>query len=208
MNKHRSFLLVLALVMIFTCAVSGVLAWLSASTTEVTNTFAPSSIGLALDEAEYDASTNSLKTNRVMSNSGYKLIPGWTLPKDPTVTVSAGSIDCYVFVEITETNNPKNYLDYAVASGWTQGKGTTGANADGVPTNVYYRTVTSSTSAQPFQILADNQVTVLGSLTQTELEAIGNNKPTIQFKAYAVQMYEGYDDAFQPGEAWSHRTGA
>lgn len=195
MNKRKILVLVLSLVLVLTCAVAGVLAWLSAKTETVTNTFAPSTIGLTLDEAEYDAESNTLKTNRVQANSSYKMVPGWVLPKDPTVTVTAGSEACWVFLKVEKENYPDTYLDYTIDSGWTELPGETG---------VYYRKVTSTESAQEFAVLTGDQVTVKSSLTQTELGKLtAATYPKLTFTAYAIQLYTNYNEELPVADAWT-----
>lgn len=196
MNKRKVLALVLSLVLILTCAVAGVLAWLSAKSDPVTNTFAPSTIGLTLDESKYEAETNKLLSDRVQANENYKMVPGWVLPKDPKVTVAADSVDCYVFLKVTKSNEPDTYLTYAIDSGWK-------LLAD--ETDVYYREVTGSKSDQDFAVLADNKVTVKNTLTQTELGKLTDSKkyPELEFTSYAVQMYKNYNVKFTPAEAWT-----
>lgn len=195
MNKRKVLALVLSLVLILTCAVAGVLAWLSAKSDPVTNTFAPSTIGLTLDESKYKAETNELLSDRVQANENYKMVPGWVLPKDPKVTVAANSVDCYVFLKVTKSNDPDTYLTYAIDSGWTSLTDVT---------DVYYREVTGSNSDQGFAVLADNKVTVKNTLTQTELGELTSEKyPELEFTSYAVQMYKDYNVKFTPAEAWA-----
>lgn len=199
MSKRKVFTLVLAVILLLTCAVSGVLAWLSAKTDPVTNTFSPSTIGLTLDEYDYVPATNSLDTTsaRVKANNDYKLIPGWSLPKDPTVTVNAGSVDCYVFLKVEKTNNPDTYLDYTInTANWTAVEG---------QTNVYYKKLTNITSDVELTVLTNNEVTVKSSLTQSDLEALATSgkNPELKFTAYAVQLYKDYNVEFSVADAWT-----
>lgn len=86
------------------------LAYLTSQDT-VTNTFTVGNVKITLDEAEVDAAgkpinkegavvTDLAAANRVTGNS-YKLIPGHTYTKDPTVTVKAGSEESYVRMLVT-----------------------------------------------------------------------------------------------------------
>ena len=83
----RATAMLLAAVMLLMCAIGGTLAWLTAQTTEVNNTFTTSNIGVSLEETTEE----------------YKMIPGWTIGKDPKATVETGSEDCYLFVKVEET---------------------------------------------------------------------------------------------------------
>ena len=105
--KRKSIALLLALVLMIG-AVAGTIAYLTSTTSEVENTFTVGKVKIVLDEAkvtkndttgEFTADTD--KTKRVLANE-YKLVmPGDTLPKDPTVTVLNDSADCYVRAVLT-----------------------------------------------------------------------------------------------------------
>ena len=69
------------------------------STDTVTNTFTVGKVEIKLDETDV---TNP-NGPRVQANS-YKLMPGTTYTKDPTVTVKAGSEESYVRMKVTFNN--------------------------------------------------------------------------------------------------------
>lgn len=161
--KKKTLISIIAVALVLCVSVGGVLAWLTATTNTVTNTFTVGDINLDLNETTGDT---------------YKMVPGNTIRKDPKVTVVANSEDCYVYVKIEKVNNPDTYLDYAIAEGWTALDGVAG---------VYYREVSSSDTAQVFEVLADNTVTVKSTVTKADLNNIGDNKPQLKFTAYAVQ---------------------
>lgn len=83
-GKLLALLVVMAL--LIGGAVGGTLAWLVTKTDPVVNTFTAGDINITLTEPNY-------KTN---VDGKAKIIPGDTIPKDPTVTVLKGSEDCYV----------------------------------------------------------------------------------------------------------------
>lgn len=68
----------------------GTLAWLTAESQEVQNTFTVGDITIKLDET----------TKGDTADGKYKIVPGGKSAKDPTVTVEAGSEECYVYVLI------------------------------------------------------------------------------------------------------------
>lgn len=200
-TKKKTCILLVTLCLLIGCAIGGTLAWLTAKTDKVTNTFTTSDINVELAETDRE----------------YKMVPGWTLDKDPVVTVKAGSEDCWLFVEVTESTEPKlaNYIAYQVdladssknKDGWTQG---TGVDGNGVPTNVYFRKVTgvdTTGDGKSFNVLGagklgdnsatyewkENQVLVLPTVTKEMMEALNQNgatKPTLTFEAYAVQLWK------------------
>lgn len=182
MTKTKNVvLIILAMLLVATTAIFGTLAWLTARTGTITNTFVKGQIELELIETPND----------------YKLVPGNVIAKDPAVWVKPGSEPCYIFVEITKTNDLDSFVNYTVASGWTRlevgatgQEGLTATMLSG--REVYYRQSISYVEAGntnvKFNILADNKVTVPINVTEEELDALGNgNNPTLSFTAYACQ---------------------
>lgn len=182
MTKTKNVvLIILAMLLVATTAIFGTLAWLTARTGTITNTFVKGQIELELIETPND----------------YKLVPGNVIAKDPAVWVKPGSEPCYIFVEITKTNDLDRFVNYTVASGWTRlevgatgQEGLTATMLSG--REVYYRQSISYVEAGntnvKFNILADNKVTVPIRVTEEELDALGNgNNPTLSFTAYACQ---------------------
>lgn len=174
--SSKAFVAMLALVLALGCAVGGTIAWLTAQTPDVKNTFTYGNINIDLTET-------------VPENRQAKIIPGQDIPKDPKVTVKAGSEACWLFVKVVEDGTfVDKKVTYAVDTGegkWTQGDGTN------IPKNVYYREVDATTALAgiTFNVLKDNKVFVSADLTKTEINAIAeaNKTPTLTFTAYAVQ---------------------
>ena len=101
--KKRTVALVLAIVLVFAVAVGGTVAYLT-STASVENTFTVGSVKINLDEAKVTPDGAPVEgADRVMAND-YKLMPGHTYTKDPTVTVLEGSEDSYVRMKVTFNN--------------------------------------------------------------------------------------------------------
>lgn len=160
--KKKTLALVLALTLLVAGIVGGTLAWLTDQTAEVKNTFTVGDINIGLTETTTD----------------YKMVPGNTIAKNPTVTVKADSEACWLFVKVTESTDLKNFITYAIAEGWTALP-----DVDGV----YYREVPASAADQTFSVLADDAVTVKSDVTRTMLETAKTDAPTLTFKAYAIQ---------------------
>lgn len=172
--KKKTLALVLALTLLVAGVVGGTLAWLTDQTAEVKNTFTVGDINIGLTETTAD----------------YKMVPGNTIAKDPTVTVKANSEACWLFVKVTGSTNLKDFITYAIAEGWTALSGVDG---------VYYREVPASTADQTFSVLAGNAVTVKSNVTKTKLETAKTDAPTLTFKAYAVQK----DNIVSASDAWA-----
>ena len=204
--------LLLAVVLVFGCAVGGTLAWLMDTTTTVTNTFTSGNIDITLDEAKVDPDGNFMKgeskvgtlteADRVTSNQ-YQAIPGKTYSKDPTLTVVKGNEKCYLFVKFVQTGNPDTYYTYDFAldndgSGWTKGTGT-----DGVPTDVWYiiveETKADATDDTVFHLLVNDTIRVKDTVTSANMTNASAAK--LEWTAYAVQ-YMNDTTAFTPEQAW------
>lgn len=101
--KKKILAAALAAVLCVGVGIGGTLAWLTATSGTVTNTFTVGDINIKLDEAPLKADgTLDTAAARVNANveDSYKIVPGGTQPKDPTVTVLAKSEKCYVYVSI------------------------------------------------------------------------------------------------------------
>ena len=171
---------IVAVVLVLCCAIGGTLAWLTDTTGSVVNTFTVGDINIELKE----------------TTTNYKMVPGNTISKDPKVTVKAGSEACWLFVKVEKSTNFDGFMTYAMADGWTQGDG------KDIPDNVFYREVPATTADVSFDVLRNNQVQVLNTVTKTQMENIKNNvitAPTLTFTAYAVQK----DNVADAATAWS-----
>lgn len=174
----------LAVTLLIGCAIGGTVAWLTANTAPVVNTFTYGDINIELAET---------------TGTNYKIIPGVNIEKDPKVTVKKDSEACWLFVKVEEAGTfVANKVTYSIADGWTKGDGTN------IPVNVYYREVGAVTADTSFNILAgdtaypDGVVKVSTELTKAEVNAI-TAQPKLTFTAYAVQK-DGIADA---ATAWT-----
>lgn len=180
--KKKSFALLTALALVMGCAIGGTLAWLTDSTGEVKNTFTTSNIEIDLSET---------------TGEEYMMKPGWTIEKDPKVTVQADSEACYLFVKLEKSSNFDDFMTFEMAEGWTELTGVEGV------TGVYYRTVATNVAAQNFQVLKDNQVLVKDNVTAEQMEELNSGTyPTLTITAYASQQYKDNTTTFTAAEAW------
>ena len=171
----RKLIIALALCLALALGIGGTMAYLTAATGPVVNTFTIGNVGLTLEEN---------KGTMVDGKHQFKMVPGNTIEKDPTVTVTAGSENCWLFVKLVKANNFDTYLTYAMADGWTELTGVEGV------AGVYYREVTQSETAQEFAVLANNQVTVRDTVAQSDSFVA----PTLTISAAAIQR-ANIDDA-------------
>lgn len=192
-NRSKALALVLACVLLVGGAIGGTVAWLTAKTTEVTNTFSTSDIGVELKETTKD----------------YKMVPGWTIDKNPEATVTSGSENCYLFVKVDKSDNFDNYMAMAIDSQWTA------LNETNNPGVYYIKIDADSKKDVAYNILgggtatydtieytwADNQVLVHPTVTEKMMDA-ANPQPTLTFTAYAVQLMKNNTTEFTAAEAW------
>lgn len=108
-TTKKLIIAVVALSLALVGVVGGTLAWLSATSKTVTNTFTYGTIKIELEETKGDKQTDgSILFPRVL--------PGAQVEKDPTVTVKAGSEKCYVYVLID--NQLKGSAEYNIMDKW------------------------------------------------------------------------------------------
>ena len=182
--KKKTVVLLLALVLVVGVAVGGTMAWLIDTTAPVTNTFTTSDVDIELAESE---------------NLDLQMVPGFTITKDPTVTVKANSESCFVFVKLEESENFDTFMTYTVADGWTELTGVTG---------VYYREVTAPESDQTFAVIKDNTVSVKSDVTKAQMnELTEDTYPTLTVTAYACQLAKTSTENFTPADAWAQVNG-
>lgn len=198
----KACIVMLAVVMLLGCAIGSTVAWLISKTDTVTNTFTYGNIDIDLFEHEYDAEKNELTKEETRDGvSGYKIIPGVDLPKDPKVIVKAGSEKCYLFVKVEETgmfaDNVSYNLKLTEDNGWEIGDG------EDIPANVYYKVIDTPTIDKDIQLIEYNKITVSKNITKSEIDKLKDSEdysdPVLKFTAYAVQ-FEGMTDA---AAAWA-----
>lgn len=177
---------VVALSLALVAFASVTLAWITAQSTVVTNTFTYGKVEITLDEAKvseygdllYKDENKTELEDRVTANK-YKLIPGEAYTKDPTVKVKSGSEPCYVYVEVN--NGLKNVIvattieDQMKAKGWLQISGT----------NIWYynAVVDTLTEGEDIDLIVFESFKLADEIA--DIATVANN--TITIKAYAVQ---------------------
>lgn len=191
--KKKTLALLLSLVLVFGVIAGGTLAWLTAKSDTVVNTFTTSDINVKLAESKGVTTTDG---------KSFKMVPGKSIEKDPKAWVVAGSEDCYLFVKLDwENNENKQYLDWDIADDWQR-----------VPnqTNVYYRVVTASQmsndngATNSYPVLKNNTVTVSGNITKGQMNAFTDaTLPKLTVTAYASQLYNN-NTQFTPEAAWAN----
>ena len=187
MSMKNILVMAACLALVAVVSIGGTIAWLTATTDAVTNTFTVGDINITLAETTTD----------------YKMVPGNTIAKDPQVTVQADSEACWLFVKIDQSDNYGTYLeDYPIADGWTKFD-----SASRVNSAVYYREVDATTAKTgvSYYVLgakagySSGYVTVKEGVTKQQLSAAKTDAPTLTFTAYAVQK----DNVASAADAWA-----
>lgn len=220
-NGKKIIITLLAVVMLIGCTIGGTLAWLSATSGTVTNTFTVGDVNIELKEHDLKADGTLDTSSEVTEENTYKIVPGDTQPKDPFVRVEAKSEESWIFVQVKEVRNTvtgnanaTKYVTWEIAEGWTQLGTTTG----GVST--YYRTNNYTTNADDVTYYVLNGdankaedtgknglVSYDSDLTKANIEALdtdaadaeghgtieADEMPQLIFKAFAVQVEAGSD---------------
>ncbi len=192
-NSKKGLAALLSLVLVIGCVIGGTLAWLTDTTDPVTNTFTIGDINLMLKESPYNANGTYGTPVENVENS-YPLLPGSTYKKDPFVTVTANSEDCYLFVKVTVTDDIQSYLTYTLnlteTNGWKSVP-----NED----DVYYREVARQDEDQTWYLIAGNDthdtgvISVKDTIVKKGAASDGfvdmpDVAPELTFTAYAVQQ--------------------
>ena len=228
MKKFKALLVVACALLLVAASVFGTMAYLT-STDTVTNTFTVGKVKITLDEAQVNTDgkpikkdgtivQNAAEAERVKENS-YKLLPGHSYIKDPTVTVEAGSEASYVRQMVTVTFD-KVLTDAQLA---TQLDGIfTGYDAQSWPRNAkkvetkdkdgakytvityeyrYKNKVEATTDNAKLPALFTG-ITVPEDWTNENLAALGNIN--INIVAHAIQA-DGFETADKAWEAFDKK---
>lgn len=186
-------------------AIGGTLAYLT-STATVTNTFTVGQVKITLDEAKVGSDGKALTGNdaaRVAENS-YKLFPGHTYDKDPTIHVDATSEDCYIRAKVTLTNADKwiaiaaKYADGKVENIikgtddnlWWVSAPAVNENDNTMTYTFVYKNETKDVSLQRVWQSSDgynlelfNEIAIPGGLTNEEIKGVANTQITVVAEA-------------------------
>lgn len=178
----KSIAVLVAVLLVVGIAIGGTMAWLTDETDDIINTFTVGDIEIELDESD---------------DLDLQMIPGWTITKDPVVTVAANSEPCWLFVKVEKSTNFNDFMNYTIATGWELVPG---------ETDVYYREITEpkKVPAEGLPVLLDNKVNVNNTVTKDMMNGLTEmNYPTLTFTAYAIQLYQDNNVKFTVNEAWA-----
>lgn len=190
-TKSKALLMTLCAVLLVAASVLGTMAYLTSTPGAVTNTFSIGKIDITLDEAKVDEYGVAVTLAERGNGNRYKLVPGHTYTKDPTVHVTdENSEDSWIFVKV-ENGIAAYEADTKIAAqivnkGWTKLEGVNGVD------NVYYREYNKNSADKNFVVfenftIAQNAEDIVGWDTATSAE--------IKITAYAIQRDDNFADA-------------
>lgn len=206
----KALMLVVAFVLVIGISVVGTLAWLTAQTPEVKNTFTSAELfaNPTTDFTlwEYQAEDTdgdgryTLNTTEVQGNS-YDILPGVNIPKNPTVDVVNLEEHAYLYIKVTGLPMANGLTATVDTANWT-------ALGDSYPGVYVYRgsnaenNIVKATDAAKKSftatILTDNQIVVAADYAGTADDI------TLSFQAYMVQATGNGDSA---AAAWENTYG-
>ena len=210
-TKSKALLLTLCAVLLVTASVLGTMAFLT-STASVENTFTVGSVKITLDEAKVTTDGEPVEGAARVTENSYKLMPGHTYTKDPTIHVDAASEDCFIRAKVTLTN-AKEWI--AIATKYADNKveniikGTddniwwvSQPAVDNEKNTVTYTFVYKNeshtdelgkriwTSTDSKDLVLFNEIAIPGGLTNDELAAVGRSKITVVAEAIQADGFE------------------
>lgn len=178
----KSLAVVACALLLVVGSVVGTFAYMTSKTGVVTNTFTAGNVAITLDEAKVTVYGELDGDSRVNANT-YKLIPGHTYKKDPTIKVATGSEDCYLFVKI---ENGLGASETSIATQLAANHWTALDGHDGV---YYYSGDTSAVVSAEATVKVFESFTLAGT---ADVATLASKSITVQ--AYAVQA-DGFANA-------------
>ena len=178
-KKIVAFVLVFALALAL--GIGGTMAWLTAKTDAVVNTFTGGNITLALKEY---AGSEELDTE---AEKQFKIVPGATNDKEPKLTVGKGSEKCYLYACVT--NSVKLTDGTVVATTNLDEKIWVPVATTGDKTVYrYYEVVDASAEDKPFTVFST--VTYSGAITLDNASQVSGDQITVQGYAHQSEHVE------------------
>ena len=201
-TRTKALLLVMSALLLIVSTVFATMAYLTSQTNKITNTFTVGNVTITMDEAKVDVYGNPLDASDNIVNvsaatrregNSYKIIPGHTYVKDPTIHIGATSEDCWLFVKLV---NPlegiiasKTITEQMQDNGWT------------------IIDATNNIWAKTSKAIAGVDVKIFEYFTIKGDVALDASYADITVQAYAVQA-DGFDSAIAawgaaPFAAWT-----
>ena len=217
MTKMKKIALIAVCAMLLVCVTIGATVAYLTSKDSVKNTFTVGKVAITLDEAQVDTEGNPVPGTdanpnpRVKENS-YKLMPGHTYTKDPTIHVDSASEACYIRAKVTLTNADKwiaiaaKYADNKIENIikgtddniWWVSQPAVDTTKNTVTYTFVYKNESHTdelgkriwTKADGTDLVLFNQIVMPDGLTNDELAGVANSEITIIAEAIQADGFE------------------
>ncbi|MDU5106873.1 hypothetical protein [Clostridium sp.] len=206
-SKRKALTMVLCALLLVSATMFATIAYLT-SKDEVNNTFKVGNVHITLDEAKVKPDGTPVPNADRVKENEYKLIPGHSYTKDPTVTVEANSEECYVRALVTINkrealyNLPSdiNIEDcFDINENWIFKSETEDIGEDTYTYEFWYNTTVKTSSTDNPLPAVFTTITVPSSLTNEQLNTLKDLE--INVVAHAIQA-DGFDTAEKAWEAF------
>ncbi len=182
MRTSQKFMIAVMLMMVIALTtVSSSISLLAQQTDPVVNNFSfkldEGTLDLTLDEEKYEDGSDT--GERTSEGNTYRISPGDTIEKDPTVTIAQGSAESYVFLYVDSELTDKFTINYNSDS-WIE----VANDGNGQSLYIYHTIVDASESEQKLTSLFDT-IDVSNDITDEEISNFGSSK-TLTVQAYAI----------------------
>lgn len=214
-TKRKALLLTFCAVLLVVASVLGTIAYLT-SQDEVKNTFTVGQVAIKLDEAKVTEDGKAVTPAERVKENRYKLLPGHTYTKDPTVTVLKGSESSYIKMTVTFTmanelddifapdgaDLTSIFKDYDPAH-WIAKGNTKNKTANTRTYEFWYKDAVGAPTADVALDALFDSITVPNTINNVQLKTIADM--TITVNAYAIQA-DGFETAEKAWAAFSEGT--
>lgn len=223
-TAKKAMLMTLCAIILVVATVFGTMAYLT-STDKVDNTFMVGNVKITLDEAKVDTDGSPVTGAARVKENSYKLMPGHTYTKDPTIHVDAASEDCFIRAKVTLTNAKEwiaiatKYADNKVENIikgtddniWWVSQPAVDETANTVTYTFVYKNESHTdelgkriwTSTDSKDLVLFNEIAIPGGLTNDELKSVGASKITVVAEAIQADGFANADAAWEAFEGVS-----
>lgn len=207
MENKKTKILTILCVLLSIGFISTAFAYYSASTVKVTNTFVASTSGklfdsdnpetdfgqsFVLEESEAVIGTNGVYTltNVKKKANEYKILPGATIPKDPTISIkNKTEIETFLYLEVVD--DTKGAISYTIDQNeWKLLSGVTGAKTGKVYVYCPYDETSKTNKTKILGAIGEDPLTV-NILHEQKVHVDSENTKlqngTLTFYAYLAQ---------------------
>lgn len=220
-TAKKAMLMTLCAIILVVATVFGTMAYLT-STDEVENTFTVGNVKITLDEAKVDTNGSPVEGAARVKVNDYKLLPGHTYTKDPTIHVDAASEDCFIRAKVTLTNakewiaiatkyagnKVENIIKGTDDNIWWVSQPAVDETANTVTYTFVYKNESHTdelgkriwTSTDSKDLVLFNEIAIPGGLTNDELAAVGSSKITVVAEAIQADGFANADAAWKAFE--------